>query len=181
MNGSWHGLSRVPNLAYVVIAVLVVIGLAAFPFIKGDQMLPSFQEPYITVRMDGAPGTSSMEMDRIVTRASSELRTIPGVQNVAAHVGRAVTGDQVVGINSAELWVSTDPDADYDATVAAIQETVNGYPGLDREVRTYLQQTLSQPQLAPLAHILCASMGMTIKFCVARWRRYSRRLPESMG
>ena len=137
---------QAPKFAYAVIAILVVVGLAVFPFLKQDQMLPSFREPYITVRMDGAPGTSRLEMDRIVTRASSELRTIPGVQNVVAHVGRAVTGDQVVGINSAELWISTDPGADYDATVAAIQETVNGYPGLNREVRTYLQQTLSQPQ-----------------------------------
>jgi CzcA family heavy metal efflux pump len=138
-----------PVLAYAVIAVLVVVGLVTLPFFKQDQVLPSFREPYITIRMDGAPGTSSLEMDRIVARASSELRTIPGVQNVAAHVGRAVTGDQVVGINSAELWVSIDPSANYDATVATIQATVNGYPGLDREVRTYLQQTLSQPQTLP--------------------------------
>ena len=82
----------------------------------------------------------------IVTRASSELRAIPGVSNVAAHMGRAVFGDQVVGINSAELWVSIDPEADYDATVAAIQEVVDGYPGLDREVQTYSQQMLGQPQ-----------------------------------
>ncbi len=140
---------RSPRFAYAVIVILVVVGLAAFPFLRQDKLLPSFREPYITVRMDGAPGTSRVEMDRIVTRASSELRTIVGVRNVAAHVGRAVTGDQVVGINSAELWVSTDPSADYDATVAAIQETVNGYAGLDREVRTYLQQTLSQPQTLP--------------------------------
>lgn len=98
------------------------------------------------VRMEGAPGVSQPEMDRIVIRASSELRSISGVQNVAAHVGRAVTGDQIVGINSAELWVSIEPGADYDATLAAIQETVTGYPGLDHEVRTYLQQTLNQPQ-----------------------------------
>ncbi len=55
-------------------------------------------------------------------------------------------GDQVVGINSAELWVSIDPAADYDATVAAVQETVDGYAGLGQQVSTYLQQTLSQPQ-----------------------------------
>ena len=137
---------QAPRMAYVVIAILVAAGLGVLPFLKQDQMLPTFREPYVLVRMDGTPGTSQPEMDRIVIRASSELRTIPGVQNVAAHVGRAVTGDQVVGINSAELWVSIGAGADYDATVAAIQDTVNGYPGLDREVRTYIQQTLSQPQ-----------------------------------
>jgi Cu/Ag efflux pump CusA len=57
-----------------------------------------------------------------------------------------VFGDQVVGINSAQLWVSLDPAADYDATVATVQETVDSYTGLDRVVQTYLQQTLSPPQ-----------------------------------
>ncbi|MGB7874154.1 MAG: efflux RND transporter permease subunit, partial [Anaerolineales bacterium] len=44
------------------------------------------------------------------------------------------------------MWISIDPGADYDATVAAIQETVNGYPGLDREVRTYMQDSLNRLQ-----------------------------------
>ncbi len=76
---------------------------------------------------------------------SSELRGIAGVSEVGAHVGRAVYGDQVVGINSAELWMSLDPKANYDATVSAIQGAVDGYTGMVREVRTYTQQILSQP------------------------------------
>ena len=35
-----------------------------------------------------------------MTLVSSELQSIPGVSNVAAHVGRAVTGDQVANVNS---------------------------------------------------------------------------------
>ena len=69
-------------------------------------------------------------MSRITALVSDELRSLPGVRNVGAHVGRAITSDQVVEINSGELWVSIDPAADYDATVAAIQTVVNGYPGL---------------------------------------------------
>ena len=30
--------------------------------------------------------------------------------------------------------------ADYDATVAAVQEVVDGYPGLSRAVQTYLDE-----------------------------------------
>jgi Cu/Ag efflux pump CusA len=144
LNGTVQG----PRLAYAVATVLLVAGLAAVPFLRGDQMLPSFREPYITVQLTGAPATSQLEMNRIVSRMSSELRSIPGVANVGAHVGRAVLGDRVVGINSADLWVSIKPDANYDATVAAIQDTVNGYPGLSNEVRTSLQKTLSQPQMS---------------------------------
>jgi len=157
MLGSWlrSGYERVlkrftamPGTAYVIVLVLVVIGLVVAPLLGQGQMLPSFREPYVTITMDGSPGTSRQEMDRIVSRASSELRGISGVQNVAAHVGRAVLGDQVVGIHSADLWVSIDPNANYDATVSAIQETVSGYPGLDRVVQTYMQQILEQSQVS---------------------------------
>jgi Cu/Ag efflux pump CusA len=65
---------------------------------------------------------------------------------VGSHVGRAVFGDQVVNVNSAEMWVSIAPNADYDATFAAVEDVVNGYPGLASEVRTYVQQTLDAVQ-----------------------------------
>lgn len=145
-----------PYLMYVAVAVLVVAGLVALPFLGPKQLLPSFKEPYILIQLDGAPGTSQTAMSRIVARASSELRSIPDVQDVGAHVGRAVFGDRVVGINSAQLWVKVDPLANYDATVATIQETVDGYAGLDREVKTYLQQTLSPTSAS-------ASDGLTVR------------------
>jgi Cu/Ag efflux pump CusA len=57
--------------------------------------------------------------------------------------------DRVVDINSSELWVSLDPAADYDATVAAINEVVEGYPGLHHEVQTYLKERSSGVGAAP--------------------------------
>jgi Cu/Ag efflux pump CusA len=83
-------------------------------------------------------------MYRIMSQASRELRAIPGVHNVGAHVGRAVTGDQVVGINSGELWVSLDPAADSGATTAAIQQVVEGYPGLFRAVQDYRPERIGE-------------------------------------
>lgn len=135
-----------PRLAYALIVIFIVAGLTVIPFLRQGEMIPSFRESYITVRMDAVSGTSLSEMNRIVARVSSELRAISGVNNVAAHIGRAVLGDQVVDINSAELWVSIDPTANYEATLAAIQETASDYPGLTGEVRTYLQQMLNQTQ-----------------------------------
>jgi len=135
-----------PGLANVAVVVLVVAAIVAVPFLRQGQTIPTFQDPYLMVRFEGAAGTSNSEMNRIVSKVSSELRAISGVSNVGAHVGRAVFGDQVVNVNSSELWVNIDPKADYDATVAAVQDVVNGYPGLDRDVRTYVQQTLNQAQ-----------------------------------
>jgi Cu/Ag efflux pump CusA len=135
-----------PGLATAAIVILIVAGVIAAPFLKRDQLLPSFREPSLTIKLEGASGTSHPEMSRIVSRMSSELRGIAGVSEIGAHVGRAVFGDQVVGINSAELWITIDSKADYDATVAAIEDTVNGYAGFDRQVRTYSQQVLGQSQ-----------------------------------
>ena len=43
-------------------------------------------------------------------------------------------------MNFAENWISVDPAVDYDETLAAIQEVVDGYPGLHRDVQTYLKE-----------------------------------------
>jgi CzcA family heavy metal efflux pump len=135
-----------PGLANVAVFVLIVAAVAALPFLRQNSSLPDLQEPYLTVQLKAAPGTSHSEMNRIVSRLGSELGTVPGVNNVGAHVGRAIFGDQIVNINSAELWVSIAPNANYETTVAAVEDVVNGYPGLDRQVRTYVQQTLAQFQ-----------------------------------
>jgi Cu/Ag efflux pump CusA len=83
-------------------------------------------------------------MARITSQVSRELRTVPGISTVGAHVGRAVLGDEVVGINAARIWVGIAPTANYEATVAAIQDVVDHYPGLIREVQSYTQKSLRQ-------------------------------------
>lgn len=125
-----------PSVVYLAAGGLVVAAVAALPFF-GQGLLPTFKEPELVIRWQGPPGTSLPEMNRITTLASRELRSIDGVRNVGADVGRAVTSDQVVSVNSAELWVSIDPDADYDETVAAVKDVVAGYPGLAQDVQAF--------------------------------------------
>lgn len=133
-------------LANIVLVVLIVAGLAVVPAISRDPLMPAFREPYVLVEVEGAPSTSRPEMNRILSRMSAELRAIPGVQNVGAHMGRAVYGDQVVGINSASLWVTIAPNANYDTAVAAVRQAAGGYVGLNTRVLTYLEQSLLAPQ-----------------------------------
>ncbi len=125
-------------------SALALVGLAMLPSLGGMPTLPSFKEPNVMIRWQAPPGTSYPEMARVTTLVSRELRTIPGVRNVAANVGRAVLGDQVVDVNSAQLVVSIDPAANYDATVAAIRKVAGGYPGIRSEVQTYLKEATSQ-------------------------------------
>jgi Cu/Ag efflux pump CusA len=135
-------------LAVVTVGVFALAGAASLPE-PGDAFIPQFKERDLLIHWDGAPGTSNVEMSRIAARASAELRAIPGVRNVDGHIGRAISSDQVVNVNSAELWVSLDAGADHDATLDAIQGVIDGYPGLGRAVGTYTtdrtEEVLSGP------------------------------------
>lgn len=136
--------ARVPGAPYAALIILALVGLSAGTQLSRPSVLPEFEQRDLLIHWDGPPGTSEPEISRIVNAAAAELRTVSGVRNVGAHVGRAVTSDRIVGSNSAEIWVSIDEGADYDATLARIRETVDGYPGLSREVVTYEAERVSQ-------------------------------------
>ena len=143
--GYGSGLTRIvqmPAWTYVAVGGALVIGLAVIPSL-GQSMRPEFDERDLLIRWEGAPGTSHPAMSRISALASEELRSIPGVRDVGAHIERAITSDQVGEINAGELWVSIDPAADYDPTLASIQTVINGYPGLSHELLTYSDKRIS--------------------------------------
>jgi CzcA family heavy metal efflux pump len=132
-----------PSLAMGVVAgglLLAGVGYAGFK----DQFLPDFRETDFLMHFVEKPGTSIEAMDRITIRASKELRAIPGVRNFGAHIGRAEAADEVVGPNFTELWISLDENVDYDASVARIKEVIDGYPGLYRDVLTYLRERIKE-------------------------------------
>jgi CzcA family heavy metal efflux pump len=134
---------RTPNLALIVSGVVGVVGLVALLSLRPSWM-PEFKQTDLRIQWDGVASTSRQAMNRITTQVTTELKAIPGVRNVGSHMGRAITGDQVVTISSGELWVSLDPAANYDETVAAVRDVIGGYPGLLREVQTYQPDRTSQ-------------------------------------
>jgi CzcA family heavy metal efflux pump len=132
-----------PRAAYATIGVFVLTGALIWPQL-GQSLLPDFKERDFLMHWLTKPGTSWPEMNRITIQASKELRTIPGVQNFGAHIGQALIMDEVVGMYFGENWISVDPAVDYDETLAKIQETVDGYPGLYRDVQTYLKERIRE-------------------------------------
>jgi Cu/Ag efflux pump CusA len=132
--------------AYPVVGVIALAGLLAAPQLGSGPLVPPLHDRDLLIRWEGAPGASRPEMDRITALATHELRSVPGVSAVGAHVGRAVTSDQVVEVNAGELWVNIAPKANYQATVSAIRKVVDGYPGLRDSVLTYPQERLDEAQ-----------------------------------
>lgn len=155
------------GLASLIHAPMVAIGLAAVCMIIGAgayalldlSLLPEMKQTEVLVRWHAAPATSRTQMNRSIGQASNELRTLPGVRNVGAHVGRAITGDQVVSINSGEIWVSLDAATNHEATLAAIREVVAGYPGLLSEVELYQPIRTSEALSGPAKDITVRVYG----------------------
>lgn len=109
-----------------------------------EEFLPHFAENDFLMHWVARPGTSLEAVSRTANLARKELLSIPGVRNFGAHIGRAEVADEVVGPNFAELWVSVDPAANLDATSKRIREVVDGYPGVFRDVQTYLQERMRE-------------------------------------
>ena len=129
--------------AFSTVAAITVAGVIVWPQM-GQSLLPDFKERDFLMHWVTAPGTSGPEEARVTLAASRELRAIPGVRNFGAHIGQAFLADEVVGIDFGENWISIDPAADYDTTRAAIQDAVDGYPGLRRDVQTYLKERIRE-------------------------------------
>jgi len=141
-----------PRYASAATGVFLLAALLVFPFLDRSP-LPSFRDGSVLVEWRAVPGTSLPEMDRITGRVGHELAALPGVVDVGAHVGRAITSDQVVDVDAGQLWASIDPEADYNATVASIRRVVEGYPGISTAVRTYTDERIGRTLAEPEAPI----------------------------
>lgn len=134
---------RRPVPGYLALAAFGVVGIVAAPLL-GQSLLPSFKERDFLMHWVTQPGTSNAEEVRVSQLACNELMTIPGVNNCGSHIGQAFAADEVVGVNFGENWISVDPGVDYDDTLASIQTVVEGYPGIQRDVQTYLKERIRE-------------------------------------
>ena len=171
---------KTPRYAYSSFAVLMVAGILVWPFM-GQELLPSFKERDFLMHWLTKPGTSHPEMVRISTRACQELRTIPGVRNCGSHIGQAVLMDEVYGIYFGENWVSVDPAVDYDETLNAIQSLVDGYPGLYRDVQTYLKERIREVLTGSSHPIVIRIYGEDLEVLRAKADEVEERLAEIEG
>ena len=130
------------RVASVGIAIFLV-GLFILPRL-GEALLPEFKERDFLAHWIAKPGTSLPEERRIVTAASRDLRAIPGVKSFGSHIGQALLAEEIVGANFGENWITIDPNADYDQTLARIQEVVDSYPGLYHDVLTYFNERVDE-------------------------------------
>jgi CzcA family heavy metal efflux pump len=132
-----------PRAAYAAVGLVTVVGVTVFPML-GQSLFPAFKERDFLMHWVAVPSTADAETVRTTTRVSQELQAIPGVRSFGAHIGQALLGEEVFGVNFGENWISLDPSADYDRAVAQVHAVAENYPGLFREVQTYLDERIEE-------------------------------------
>ena len=125
-------------------AATIGAGLLVYPTL-GQSLLPNFKENDLITYWATKPGTSLEETKRIANRGcKAYLREIPAVEKCSSHMGQALLGDEIHGVNFDEQWVSLGTDYDYDDSVGQIREVIDSYPGLYRTVQTYLRERVKE-------------------------------------
>lgn len=136
-----------PFWATIVLVQLAAVGLALAPLAwrslnAGQALLPRFDERDLVIHWDGEPGLSREEMVKGASWLAADLRQVPGVRSVNAHIGRAISGDQTVGINSSRIWIRVDPEVDHAPVLEAIRSILAARKGFDHRIHTYLNDRL---------------------------------------
>jgi CzcA family heavy metal efflux pump len=171
---------RRPAPAMMTAAVCLLAGLLIYPTL-GNQLLPNFKERDFLMHWLTQPGTSAPEESRISIRACKDLRKIPGVRNCGSHIGQALLGDEVYGVDFGENWISIDKNVDYDDTLAKVHRTVEGYPGLYRDVQTYLRERIKEVLTGTSESIVVRTFGPDLEVLRDKSEEISKKVSGING
>jgi Cu/Ag efflux pump CusA len=131
-----RGALAIPRGAILAICVVGLGAVVVLPVLN-EPGAPIFQDRSLLIGWSGPPGASLQEMSRITRRTEAALRALPGVGEVGATLGRAVTADRIVDSASGEMFVTIRPDADYDRVLASVRATVLAVPGITAQLGSY--------------------------------------------
>lgn len=134
---------RAPGYAFGVVIVAALVGGFAYPHL-GEDLFPTFKEPDFLMHFVTKPGTSVTEQDRMVSSLQNQVLRTPGVITAGSHIGQALLGEEVSGVNFSETWLSLKQGSNYDATVDRLRNIADSYPGAFSDVQTYLHERIDE-------------------------------------
>jgi CzcA family heavy metal efflux pump len=171
---------RKPLPALIAAGLLAIAGVAVVPGL-GQELYPTFKERDLFADWATPPGTAGSEEKRIVIKGSKEFRAVPGVRSFGAHIGQAFLAEEVVGQNFGESWFSIDRKADYDKTIGELEDVVDGYPGVYRELLTYLRERIDEVLAATTEPIVVRIFGPDLKALRGQANRVKDALEDVDG
>src|SRR5439155_3987836 len=134
------------NHAWITLGAvgLLFAGMGVLWFQLKEEYLPQFQENDFLMHWIAKPGTSIDVLRDDIIIVSKEMRKETAVQEFGSHIARAEAGEEVVGPNFAELWVSFGPTDDYQGQRKKVEDVMARHPGFEHDLLTYLQERIKE-------------------------------------
>jgi CzcA family heavy metal efflux pump len=139
--------ARGPSLTIGIVVVICVLGLTRLATFSGGALLPDFREGHFVLQVQAVPGTSLEEMLRIGAEITHELLQNKNIATVEQQVGRAEQGEDTWEPNRSEFHVELKegvPGEEQEAVMKEIREILEGWPGIQAEVMTFLGDRISE-------------------------------------
>jgi len=149
------------KVTLAVLLVVVIAAASALPFLGGTFM-PDFREGHFVMQVSSSvTGTSLDEMLSVGQRISKQVLALPYVQSIEQQVGRAELSEDTWGPHRSEFHVELKPDAKVDQGAAQeeLRGILEGYPGIQSEVVTFLGDRISESLSGETAQVAVKIFG----------------------
>jgi CzcA family heavy metal efflux pump len=153
--------ARWPRAIMLAVGLICLAALLMLPTF-GSGFLPDFREGHFVLQVQTVPGTSLAEMMRIGREISDQLLQNKSIATVEQQVGRAEQGEDTFGSHRCEFHVELKPGVsgeDQENLVKEIRDVLDGFPGIQSEVLTFLGDRISETIAGETAPVVISVYG----------------------
>jgi Cu/Ag efflux pump CusA len=132
-----------------MLLVSLLVGAIAVGYATtfGRELMPMFREGHLVVQLFGPTGTSLTEMARVGDRIAVQALKISGIATVSQQIGRAESSEDPWEPSRSEFHIELKPNLsakDEDEIQDALHQLLEGFPGFESEVVTFLGDRISE-------------------------------------
>lgn len=176
-----HSILDHPRTVMLVSISLLVLALAAVPFIGGE-FLPEFNEGNLIIHMIGAPGTSLEESLRTGAIAQRRLAGVPEVIKVAQQAGRAELGEDTFGTNFNELHVNLkESNRRRDEVVSDVRRRLEDIHGFAFSIKQFISERIEEVLSGTTATIVVKLFGPDLEVLQQKGKEIQTAIADVPG
>ena len=168
--------ARWPRVVMTAVVLLCVGAAMKLPNF-GSGLLPEFREGHFVLQVQTIPGTSIAEMLRIGREITAELLKNKYIATVEQQVGRAEMGEDTFGTHRCEFHVELKDDVpgeEQEKVMKEIREVLEGTPGVQSEVVTFLGDRISETITGETAPVVINVFGDDLDIIDAKAKEISQ-------
>lgn len=176
-------IARAPGIFIAVLALLFVAVLALASRTPAE-FVPAFREGHLVVQVSmQQPGVSLQSMRSIGVEMSRRLLALPFVATVEEQMGRAELGEDTWPVDRGEFHVElkADPSLDQDWAQQQVRELMEGFPGVESEVLTFLGDRISETLTGETSQVVIGLYGNDLDAIDAAAQRIAQAVEKIPG